>query len=367
MNSSGLDNILFIAPIPPPITGQSLASFVLFENLKDNYKLQCVNLSKNSLVNGVSSIQRIFHIIEILFEIFRQKKQSDIIYLTISESISGNIKDLLVYLICFNKLSKCLIHLHGGSLKKDVFDRNTIIYYINIFFLKRVGGIIILGNTHKIIFDNIIQKNKIHIVSNFSQDYLFIDDKSFNIKFMNSKLNITFLSNLIIGKGFDILLDSLKFMDNEDLEKINIFFAGQFDSSISKNQFINKIKQYRNVKYLGIVDSIEKRNLLFNSQIFCLPTSLNEGQPISILEAYASGCVVLTSLNGGIPDIFCDNENGYAINPLNSYTLYKIIIKSLNSMEHLKEIAKFNRSIASRKYNTNNYISSIKNIIDSIK
>ena len=63
------------------------------------------------------------------------------------------------------------------------------------------------------------------------------------------------------------------------------------------------------------VEGEEKRNLLKQSHIFCLPTFHKfEGQPISILEAYASGCIVLTTANGGINEIFKNGTNGFLVN-----------------------------------------------------
>ena len=59
----------------------------------------------------------------------------------------------------------------------------------------------------------------------------------------------------------------------------------------------------------------KKRRLFAEAHVFCLPTyySYYEGQPISILEAYASGCVVITTDHGGICDIFKDKINGFRV------------------------------------------------------
>jgi glycosyltransferase involved in cell wall biosynthesis len=54
-----------------------------------------------------------------------------------------------------------------------------------------------------------------------------------------------------------------------------------------------------------IVDGPGKKNLFSEAHIFCLPTYYPyEGQPIAILEAFASGCVVITTNHSGISDFF---------------------------------------------------------------
>ncbi len=131
--------ILFIAPLPPPLTGQSLAAKILLDELVKHYRVDVVDFKKDSFKQGVSSLNRIFQVFKILTEIWYKKKDADVIYLTISQSISGNIKDLITYAICFKFISRMIIHLHGGGIRKLIFDRYRILYHLNKFFLKRMA------------------------------------------------------------------------------------------------------------------------------------------------------------------------------------------------------------------------------------
>ena len=49
--------ILFIAPLPPPITGHSLVSKVLLDYIVQKDEVFIVNLSKDSLKEGVGGIK----------------------------------------------------------------------------------------------------------------------------------------------------------------------------------------------------------------------------------------------------------------------------------------------------------------------
>ena len=72
-----LKKILFIAPIPPPITGQSLISKLLLDEINKNYTIEVVNIRKDSFQEGITGLKRIFQIIYILFEIFKKKGETD--------------------------------------------------------------------------------------------------------------------------------------------------------------------------------------------------------------------------------------------------------------------------------------------------
>lgn len=356
--------VLFIAPLPPPITGHSLASEVLLESLSKEHEVLIVNLSKDSFKGGIDSIGRIKEVIQILWSVFKKIWSADKIYLTISESFAGNFKDLLIYLICFFKLKNFYIHLHGGSMQRLLFDKSKLIYSINKFFIKRLAGVIVLGESHISTFSKFMSKEKIFVVPNFSQDYLFLDEAEIKEKHcnINSTINILFLSNMQIEKGYNEIVDAFLMLNENQKSKIVLHFAGRFDIEQEELSFINKIRGVKNIFYHGIVHGEQKKRLLTQANIFCLPTSFLEGQPVSILEAYAAGCFVLSTTNGGIVDIFEHNINGYKIeqNPNSIYANFEQLLLNPNP---IYEIGLNNRNIAFKEYRTSIYTSKLNDII----
>ena len=359
--------IVFIAPLPPPITGHSIVSRVLLDELEKSHQPVVVDLSKDSFKEGVDGVKRILQICGVLKEVFLKKRKSDVIYITIAESLAGNIKDLLIYIICFGNLKNMYIHLHGGTIKKMLWDRYSIISRINEFFIKRMGGAIISGNSHLPIFDDILPKEKIHIVPNFAQDYLFVQSEAIVQKFREKPFRILYMSNLIPKKGYMELAEAFFAMPDGFKSRIQIDFAGGFDSDISKKEFLEKIKEFTQLKYHGIVSGEAKRMLFSNAHIFCLPTSYFEGQPISILEAYASGCVVVTTGQSGIYDIFEDRVNGFEILPQSPHSIKEVISNIIERTEEMERIAQNNLKTALEKYRTHMYQNAVKAILESSK
>ena len=62
--------ILLIAPFPPPITGQSLAAKVFFDEAIKYHQVEVANLSKDSFKQGVNSIDRIIQVFRILNKVW---------------------------------------------------------------------------------------------------------------------------------------------------------------------------------------------------------------------------------------------------------------------------------------------------------
>lgn len=358
--------ILFIAPLPPPISGHSLASKVFFDYLLINEKeVILVDLNKKAKGYNFRSIKRIIEVLSIFYKVAIGSRNSDYIYFTISESWSGNFKDLVIYLLCSKRLSKMYIHLHGGSIGQLLFDKSRLIRAINKFFISKMAGVIILGESHKSIFEGMIKKDKIYVVPNFAEDSLFLRQEKIKEKFSTLiPLKIVFVSNLLKKKGYDELVGAFFRLEDKMKGMVTIDFAGRFDSEAEKTHFLKNIDLHKNLTYHGVINGESKRKLYENAHLLCLPTSYLEGQPIAILEAYASGCVVLTTISGGIGDIFKDNINGFSIEKRSADAVLKTIKMAVESKNELLNIAIYNNFISTKNYRVANYNKTMESILD---
>ena len=85
---------------------------------------------------------------------------------------------------------------------------------------------------------------------------------------------------------------------------------------------------------------------------------------MSILEAYASGCAVITTDHGGIRDIFKDGVNGFEVQKKSSKSIKLVIEKIIDNIDQLLPIALSNRKTAHNKYRKSNHITSMLAIIE---
>lgn len=333
-------NVLFVAPLPPPTTGHSIACEALHDEiLARGHKVQLVNLSKPTFKHGVSSVGRIFEILDIARQVFRHAAAADLVYLTPAESIAGNLKDLLLYACLRGKLNRTYLHLHGGGgMKKLLSDAHPRLRKLNAWFIGRMAGVVVLGDRHRSVYRDIIAPDRIGIVKNFAPDETFAADTDFAAKWSGREgpLRLLFLSNLIPGKGYEYLLQAIDALDPAVRRMFAFDFAGGFESEDDKAAFLRDIARHPEIRYHGIALGPAKKNLLHAAHIFCLPSYYPEGQPVSILEAYAAGCSVITTDCGGIFDIFSPDANGFAVEPGSAASIAQTLTRLADARDRLK-------------------------------
>jgi glycosyltransferase involved in cell wall biosynthesis len=358
--------ILLIVPLPPPVTGHSLASQVLLDGLTGVHETAVVNLSVGSLNDGRVTARRIREVVRVLLKVWRLKRATDAIYFTISESRAGNLKDLFVYAICAGRLGRVFVHLHGGTIGRELFDRHPIWRKINAAFIKHLGGVIISGPAHLDIFRGMIARERIHMVPNSAEDELFVTDTEVRDKFSNARpLRVLYLSSMTIEKGYRDLVDAWFLLESVQRRQIQLDFAGRFDSDAARRAFEARIAGVEGIRYHGLVDSQEKRRLFKQAHVFCLPTRMFEGQPISILEAYASGCIVVTTGQGGIHDVFTDGVNGFEVAPGSDESIAASLATLPADVDRLARMAVANRQTAGSRYRTTIYTAALTRILEA--
>jgi glycosyltransferase involved in cell wall biosynthesis len=180
-------------------------------------------------------------------------------------------------------------------------------------------------------------------------------------------LRVLFLSNLLPGKGHEELADAFMGLDEGSKASIRIDLAGAFESERAKAQFLAKVGGDQRIQYHGTVAGERKRALFDRAHVFCLPTYYPyEGQPISILEAYAAGCAVITTNHSGIPDVFRDGVNGIQVAKRSVGDLRVALERALKEPETLRQMAATNFTIARDVYRTSAYQRAVSGVIDRV-
>lgn len=364
-----MKNIIFIAPLPPPLTGQSLASQVLYEGIKDKYNIETINYSRKDALNKSKlSLSGVIFIVKMVLKIFKFRKKVDMAYFTITQSRFGNLKDILFLFLLGGKLRKrTVVHLHGGYFDK-LYDKSwNIIKFLNKALFQNIAFGVVLGDSLRKCLTPVINEGNIKVVNNFYEDYLKISQEKFIEKWRaQSIVRALYLSNIMTEKGFGELIAGYKELDYGIKEKVVLDFAGDFESEYIKNNFFENIKSEKNISYLGTVKSEDKKKLFHSSHILILPTYYHiEGQPISILEAYASGLYVITTDQGGICDIFKDGINGKLIEKKSISSIKNALSYCINNPEELITVAQKNL-IYSDGFRREKYISEIDKLFEEI-
>lgn len=352
--------ISIIGQFPPPLHGLSKALEVIYTSpLATKYSFEKINITDNR------------KILKTLLKII--KSNSDLFYFTISQTKGGNWRDLLILKIIFLKKKKCLIHLHGGYYR-ELLDKemNWLQKKINYKYFSYLDGAIVLGPSLRQIFEGIIDESKIFIVPNCTENSMVISNDELEDKlncFNKNEINLLYLSNFIKSKGYMMVLEMAKVAKIKNATYI-FNFAGKFFNREDREDFFKYIKDNNLsdiVKYHGIVEGKNKKELLRKSSFFILPTFYpKEGQPISILEAMGNGLVILSTKHSGIPDIVEDKVNGYLLSK--GQCSPEILYKKINSLkpEDIKHIMCKNVQKVKVNFNEEKYLQNMDTIFASI-
>jgi glycosyltransferase involved in cell wall biosynthesis len=291
----------------------------------------------------------------------------DAYYLVVSSSAWGNLRDL-VFLLAMGReaRNRLTVHLHGANWDVMMARSSALRRWANRTLMGDVHRAIVLGRTFEGMFKGYVQQGRVVAVHNYYEDHLLIPERRLKEKWKSREpMRILYLSNLIPEKGYLLLLRAfLRLRRTNLLPGVELHFAGAFHSGRLERAFRKLASGDSVIKYHGVVHGFKKRILLWRAHVFCLPTVYRfEGQPISILEAYAAGCAVLTTNNGGIKDIFKEPMNGLYVGgqgTISETSVARGIMKALHGRTWLARVARRNRAEAMMRYRRDRFCANVE-------
>ena len=358
-----MNKICFIAQFPPPVHGLSKAVDTLYgSKLSENYELEKIDITSNK--KFLSNIKLLI------------KSKADMYYLTISQTKGGNIRDLIFMALIRRKKAKCIIHLHGGYYR-NLYDNDMGVVQkkANRKALSNIEGAIVLGESLKYIFKDLVDTDKIFVVPNCVDWQYLISDEEMKQKDKDicrkNVHDVLYLSNFIKSKGYEDVI-KLACLEKARVEaggekRLHFHMAGKFFEQKEENEYLNSLEELKlseYVTYYGSVYGTEKKELLQLSDIFVLLTRYpKEGQPISILEAMGNGMMIVTTNHAGIPDIADNNSGVIAIESMSVEEVYNQILKL---DDKIQQIADYNRKKVLMCYTEDKYVDNCINVFKKV-
>lgn len=367
--------LMMIGPFPPPIHGMSLANEMLYNGLRENHTVYNID-TKSGLIledtqkQGNFNLKKIFYAIWPIIKgtaVILFGRRLDVVYITPGQSNLGYIKYIPFMWAANVRSIPYFIHIHGGSFRDEYDKISGIKRKLINYSLKRLAGAIVLGDSLKYMFQGLIPDEKIYICENGVEDDIFATEEEIEKKVAqydaDDTIRILYLSNLLKTKGILDLFEAVKLLNNRNI-KVHLDVAGSIEPEIEDevNRYLSELGE--TVQYHGVVTGQKKKELLLGNYIFCLPTYYpNEGQPISILEAMACGCAIVTTNQGGIKDIVNSDYGSFVDKKAPAELAAEAIINSYKCYDD-KGINGW--KIAKEKFTLNDFCKRVESILTQL-
>ncbi len=310
-SSSG--RILLVAPLPPPIGGDTVSTTRLLESRywkQAGFDIECINTSPGEGVK-TTEVKRTWkdpvRALRILGQLLTRLPKADIMLLWANSSFIVSLGIPVMRLARI--LNKPYIVKPFGTMLADRIDglgparRRDVVSN-----LRRAKYVLPQTKMHadELVTRSGLEPGRIVQFPNFLPAGSIIDprpEKQFSGRCI-------FLGQIKAEKGVFDIISALK--DRNDL---SCNFYGQIIARDSE-RFFSSIDSCRNCQYRGTLEGSEVVDTISCYDVLLLPTSHpSEGYPAAIIEAFAAGVPVVTTEWKSIPELTGKNERGILVPP----------------------------------------------------
>lgn len=250
---------------------------------------------------------------------------------------------------------KVIIHQHGGNFpefyEKELSGRGRR----SVQKVLSMGdAFLVLGTAWRDFFGTIIEKDRITVLPN-ALSIPKREEKRYGAH------KILYMGRLCKTKGIGELLTVIPRI-RDRYPDVRLYLAGIWEDGELKEQAAS-LKEY--VTDLGWIGGEEKQRYLKECDIFVLP-SYFEGQPVSVLEAMAYACGIVTTRTGSIPDMITENETGLFAESKDTKTLEESLAKLLEEPELTRRLGENARRKVEAEFSIDNNLKQLFSVYETL-
>jgi glycosyltransferase involved in cell wall biosynthesis len=312
--------ILFFGELPPLSTnGVSLSNKLNIDILERFYTVIKLIENRSDIDLRINYLRKLnssfFNFVSLFFLCARYKPE--IFYISLPSSKLGLAKIIIAF--AFFRLfsnGNIVAHLHRGDFEEFIVGKLAFVRFLLAALKFFSPKIIVLSDSQKNIFQKLGFNNVESLFNSIIPPKIRKQKKS--------PRKAIFLTNYIVEKGLFYLLDSLKLLqDSKYYVRLDCFGAGDYSDYLRYARDI----ELKNVNFFGPIYGVDKFKTISSAEVLILP-SLNEGQPLIIIEAMAMGTIVLATRVGLVEEMF-DSNYPFLVPPSDSLNLANAISAAL--------------------------------------
>ena len=293
---------------------------------------------------------------DLVSEINREKP--DVLYFHTSIR-TALLKDLIVARHAKKKTKvPIVLHIHYAEYNKIMTGKKLLDFSILSILKKYIDKIVFFFFFFKKEFvEHGVGSSKCEVIYNFSSISCLLEE----IKKSNVKREFVFIGSIDSRKGIFDLLDVVSSINEDFIMHI----CGNCRTK-EEEELFNKVLAEKNDKiiYHGYVGAEKRKELFTNSDALILP-SYAEGLPMVIMEALSTGCFIIATTVGAIPEIVGE-KNGILISPGDKKALKDAIQEVISMKNDLLDSIKSVNYVESKKYTFNAFLKRITEVSRSV-
>jgi glycosyltransferase involved in cell wall biosynthesis len=315
-DSAARPRILVVGPLPPPTHGVSVMTQTLLDSsLSRRYDLAHLDTADR---RGVSNIGRFdvgnvrlaaLHGLRFVSLLLRQR--IDFVYVPLAPNVLGFMRDALFVGPALLAGLPVVLHLHGGGYDALIHHAQLPVRRLARAILGHAHRVIVLGDSLREMLHGVVDPARITVVPNGVPES---DTDVAGVRTADGRMRVLFLGNLIPGKGYADLLESVQRLLDDDVDVDVTFAGGVVDTAVHAGVLAAVRYGADRIRFTGSVDAHARARLLGNSDVLVLPTRYeHEAHPLVILEAMAAGLPVVSTRHAAIAETVIDGTTGLLV------------------------------------------------------
>ena len=290
------------------------------------YKLGPRSAPRNSLSKIIFLTRAFFFIL---------KRDSDLVH------AHAFLPGIVAKLLMIFKGVPAVFTVHGTSINTEL--NNPISRWLEKFILTQIRYSTQITVSRDFLKIKNINKKVIYIPNG-------IDTRRFD-KIQVSKSQdptLIFVGRLHPQKNLKSLIKAVSQV-RQEIPRIRLLIVGEGDLKKELQEQVKRLNLNKNVKFLGEKIGDDLIRLYKSSHLFILP-SIYEGQPLTLLEAWAAKLPIIVSKTGDCRYLVEDGINGYLINnPYDTEDIAELIVLTLRN-KNLEKMGQNGYNLVSERF-----------------
>jgi glycosyltransferase involved in cell wall biosynthesis len=305
-----MNRILFLVQLPPPIHGAAIMNEIVVHSklIGEHFESRHIDIGASDKLEDIGrfSPSKLPGVARTLAGIIRELFvfRPDIVYLTLAPSGFAFYRDVLF--VSFIRLFRpeLVLHLHGKGIRQGA-EKSRLFRWLASRLFKH-SHVIFLSERLRSDAAGFRTRSSYVVNNGFPDDSVPLRAAPDDTKYPE----ILYLSNFVRSKGVLDLIDALQIVAQTHTRFLVKLVGKPVDISMDALEvYVREKGLDSKVSVLGPLYGENKVGLLEGADIFILP-SYNEAFPLSVLEAMKFGLPVISTIEGGIPDMIDAGRDG---------------------------------------------------------